>query len=180
MQNSRRPLVLSTLLAIGLCFAYLFSTNGHESRDADRSLHSTEATPSEGLAELEQTENPMGPGRTAIEELTPDPQPEPNPNTIHGSPTATEPTEPPEPTTKHHTGSSTYRWPELIARVFNEDVLRCPNCRGHRTLLTAITDPFAIRRILAHFGLPTEVTPLEPPCPPPEHDLPWEVSLAPA
>ncbi len=82
MQNSRRPLVLSTLLAIGLCFAYLFSTNGHESRDADRSLHSTEATPSEGLAELEQTENPMGPGRTAIEELTPDPQPEPNPNTI--------------------------------------------------------------------------------------------------
>ncbi|MCP5021096.1 MAG: hypothetical protein GY930_04895, partial [bacterium] len=30
-------------------------------------------------------------------------------------------------------------WPELIARVFNEDVLRCPNCRGHRTLLTAVT-----------------------------------------
>ncbi len=43
-----------------------------------------------------------------------------------------------------------------------------------RTLLTAITDPFAIRRILAHFGLPTEVTPLEPPRPPPEPDLPWE------
>jgi hypothetical protein len=82
--------------------------------------------------------------------------------------------EPPEPTTKLHTGSSSYRWPELIARVFNEDVLRCPNCHGHRTLLTAITDPFAIRRILAHFGLPTEVTPLEPPRPPPEPDLPWE------
>ncbi len=59
-------------------------------------------------------------------------------------------------------------------------VLRCPNCHGHRTLLTGITDPFAIRRILAHFGLPTEVTPLEPPRPPPEPDLPWEVSLAPA
>ncbi|MCA9536553.1 MAG: hypothetical protein KC593_22880, partial [Myxococcales bacterium] len=83
----------------------------------------------------------------------------------HESPTATEP---PEPTTKHHTGSSSYRWPELIKRVFAEDVLRCPNCHGHRTLLTAITDPFVIRRILAHFGLPTEVIPLEPPRPPPE------------
>jgi hypothetical protein len=89
----------------------------------------------------------------------------------HESPTATEP---PEPTTKHHTGSSSYRWPELIKRVFAEDVLRCPNCHGHRTLLTAITDPFVIRRILAHFGLPTEVIPLEPPRPPPEPDLPWE------
>ncbi len=77
----------------------------------------------------------------------------------------------PAAATELHTGSSSYRWPELIARVFNEDVLRCPNCHGHRTLLTAITDPFAIRRILAHFGLPTEVTPLEPPRPPPEPDL---------
>ncbi|MCP5022900.1 MAG: hypothetical protein GY930_14140, partial [bacterium] len=34
----------------------------------------------------------------------------------HASPTATDP---PEPTTKLHTGSSTYRRPELIARVFN-------------------------------------------------------------
>jgi len=59
-----------------------------------------------------------------------------------------------EPTTKLHTGSSSYRWPELIKRVFAEDVLRCPNCHGHRTLLTATTDPFAIRRILAHFGNP--------------------------
>ncbi len=33
---------------------------------------------------------------------------------------------------------------------------------------------------LKHFGLPTEVTPLEPPRPPPDPDLPWEVSLAPA
>ncbi|MCP5020663.1 MAG: hypothetical protein GY930_02705, partial [bacterium] len=42
--------------------------------------------------------------------------PDPEDEHCHGSPTATEPTEPPEPTTKHHTGSSTYRWPELIAR----------------------------------------------------------------
>jgi hypothetical protein len=62
----------------------------------------------------------------------------------HGSPTANDP---PEPPTKLHTGSSTYRWPWLLKRVFNEDVLRCPNCRGHRTLLTAITDPFAIRQV---------------------------------
>ncbi|MFT5057565.1 MAG: hypothetical protein ACI89E_000330, partial [Planctomycetota bacterium] len=27
---------------------------------------------------------------------------------------------------------------------------------------------------LAHFGLPTEVIPLEPPRPPPQPDLPWE------
>ncbi|MFT5057564.1 MAG: hypothetical protein ACI89E_000329 [Planctomycetota bacterium] len=86
----------------------------------------------------------------------------------HGSSTAIDL---PEPTAKLHTGSSTYRWPELIARVINKDVMRCPNCRGHRTLLTAITDPFTIRRILAHFGLPTEVTPLEPPIPPPGPDL---------
>jgi hypothetical protein len=62
----------------------------------------------------------------------------------HKSPTATDP---PETATKLHTGSSTYRWPELLKRVFNEDVLRCPNCHGHRTLLTAITDPFAIRQV---------------------------------
>ncbi|MFT5199499.1 MAG: hypothetical protein ACI87O_002169 [Planctomycetota bacterium] len=62
----------------------------------------------------------------------------------HKSPTATDP---PETATKLHTGSSTYRWPESLKRVFNEDVLRCPNCHGHRTLLTAVTDPFAIRQV---------------------------------
>ncbi len=35
-----------------------------------------------------------------------------------------------------------------------------PNLHCRHTLLTAITDPFAIRRILAHFGLPAGVTPL--------------------
>jgi hypothetical protein len=59
--------------------------------------------------------------------------------------------------------------PELLASLL---------CLGRtgRTCLTRYfyTDPFVIRRILAHFGLPTEVIPLEPPRPPPEPDLPWE------
>lgn len=82
MQNSRRPLVLSVLLTIGLCIAYLFSTNSPKETEADRSLHSTQATPGEGQAELEQTEHGMEPGRTAIEELASESQPEPSPTTI--------------------------------------------------------------------------------------------------
>ena len=66
-------------------------------------------------------------------------------------------------------------WADLLARVFDVDVLRCPNCHSRRHLLTPITDPFVIRRILAHLGLPTRPPPLAPVREPSQPRLPWDV-----
>ena len=56
-------------------------------------------------------------------------------------------------------------------RSFGIDVLVCPQCRGKRKLLTFLTNPRAIERILAHFGLPTELPAIAPARGPPEQEL---------
>ena len=43
--------------------------------------------------------------------------------------------------------------------VFGVDILRCPRCGGRRHMISQVTDPFAIRKVLGHLGLRTE--PLE-------------------
>jgi hypothetical protein len=48
------------------------------------------------------------------------------------------------------------RWAELMQRVFEEDVTRCPRCGGTTRVLSVILDPDVIERILSHLGLPTE------------------------
>mgnify|MGYP003403097035 len=53
------------------------------------------------------------------------------------------------------------------------DVLTCPHCKGVRRLLAFITDPLAIRDILAHLGLPTEPPTIAPPRAPPASALPF-------
>jgi hypothetical protein len=56
-----------------------------------------------------------------------------------------------------------YSWPELMRRVFEIDVLRCPRCDGSpMRILAAIHSPEAIRAILESLGLPTRAPPLAP------------------
>jgi hypothetical protein len=57
-------------------------------------------------------------------------------------------------------------WAELLRRVFGYDALRC-RCGGRRYLLTFLTDPDVIERILCHLGLESELTPRSRP--PPEY-----------
>lgn len=66
-----------------------------------------------------------------------------------------------------------YTWAELLRRVFRIEVLKCPSCGGRRRLLTFLTHPDTIRRILAHLGLPTELPPVAAARPPPRADLPF-------
>ena len=40
------------------------------------------------------------------------------------------------------------RWADLLKRVFSEDVLRCPRCRGRRHMISVITDPETVRKVL--------------------------------
>jgi hypothetical protein len=42
-----------------------------------------------------------------------------------------------------------------MVRCFGVEVLVCPACGGKRRLLTFLTDPLTIERVLAHLGLPT-------------------------
>ncbi len=42
------------------------------------------------------------------------------------------------------------RWAELLRRIHEVDPLTCPRCRGPMRILTVITDPAVITRILAH------------------------------
>ena len=56
-----------------------------------------------------------------------------------------------------------WAWAHLMRRAFDIDVLGCPRCGGRLRLIAAIDDPHAIRQILAHLGLPTEVPGPDPP-----------------
>ena len=72
----------------------------------------------------------------------------------------------PAPNTETEPSARTQRqrlsWAQLLARVFLIDVLRCPHCGGRRRILSFITDPRTVRRILAHLELPTDPPPLAP------------------
>lgn len=61
-----------------------------------------------------------------------------------------------------------YSWAQLLLRVFGIDVLVCPRCGGRRRLLTFLTDPSVLARILEHTGLPSHHPPATPPRAPPE------------
>jgi hypothetical protein len=64
-------------------------------------------------------------------------------------------------------------WAQLLYRVFLTDVLRCPDCGGRRSVLAAITDEVAARRILLHLGLDAAPALLAPSRGPPGHDT-WD------
>jgi len=52
-------------------------------------------------------------------------------------------------------------WPTLLRRVFSLDVLVCPRCAGPRRILGAVTEPHAVRRLLAALGLAAEPPPMD-------------------
>ena len=55
---------------------------------------------------------------------------------------------PPRPKTKRY-----YPWAELLRRIFGVQVFCCPHCGGRRRLVSFITEPEVIDRILAHLGI---------------------------
>ena len=55
-----------------------------------------------------------------------------------------------------------YTWAELMARVFEVDVLECPECGSAMRILAAIHPPEATRAILDCLGLPTRAPPVRP------------------
>jgi SnoaL-like polyketide cyclase len=61
-------------------------------------------------------------------------------------------------------GIAPRRWPwaRLLQRVFGFDVLVCDRCGGRRRILGAVTEPHAVRRLLAALGLAPEPPPGRP------------------
>lgn len=55
-----------------------------------------------------------------------------------------------------------YAWALLMARVFEVDVLECPDCKGRLRILAAIHPPENTRKILDCLDLPTRAPPLKP------------------
>lgn len=55
-----------------------------------------------------------------------------------------------------------YESASLMVRVFEMDVLVCPNCSGRLRILAALHPPDNTRRILDCLGLPTRAPPLQP------------------
>ena len=53
-----------------------------------------------------------------------------------------------------------YSWAELMRRVFEIDVLECPECRGRMRILASIHSPDAIDRMLRCLGLPARAPPV--------------------
>jgi hypothetical protein len=53
-------------------------------------------------------------------------------------------------------------WAELMKSAFEVDVLVCPHCHGARKLISLITNPLVIQRILSHLKLPMEFPSVAP------------------
>ena len=58
-----------------------------------------------------------------------------------------------------------YGWAQLMARVFELDVLECSRCKGHLRIIAAIHPPVVTRQILDCLGLPTLAPPTQPAIP---------------
>jgi hypothetical protein len=48
------------------------------------------------------------------------------------------------------------RWPQLLRRTFEVDVLECPKCKGRLRIIEAVVDKDTARQILEHLGLPVD------------------------
>ena len=65
-------------------------------------------------------------------------------------------------TKKRRLRSRNYSWAELLHRVFELDVLACPECGGRMRILAAIHPPDAIQDILECLELPARAPPISP------------------
>jgi hypothetical protein len=59
-------------------------------------------------------------------------------------------------------GPRRWSWARLLQRVFGFEVLVCDRCGGSRRILGAVTEPHAVRRLLAALGLAAEPPPGRP------------------
>lgn len=48
------------------------------------------------------------------------------------------------------------RWPQLLQRTFEVDVLECPKCRGRLRIVEAIVEPNSARQILERLSMPVD------------------------
>jgi hypothetical protein len=58
--------------------------------------------------------------------------------------------------------TSRIAWAKLMARVGEAFPLECPNCGGDIRLISFITEPGPIQKILTHLGEPLEPPPISP------------------
>ena len=58
-------------------------------------------------------------------------------------------------------------WAEAMKRGLGLDVLTCEHCGGRREVLTFITDPVVITKILDYLGLPSDLPRISAARPPP-------------
>ncbi|HIF41240.1 MAG TPA: hypothetical protein EYQ74_09095 [Planctomycetes bacterium] len=103
----------------------------------------------------------LAPAASRRSEIVPGSQPPTAPESA--GPSASPPT-PPRPCNR-------YSWPELMARVFDVEVLRCGKCRSRLKWIAAITEADVIARILAHLKLECAVRVPRPARPPPQAEL---------
>lgn len=71
-----------------------------------------------------------------------------------------------------HRRAARYAWALLLARIYQVFPLVCPLCGAEMRIIAFITDPVAVRAILAHLGEPTEPPRIAPARGPPLWDLP--------
>ena len=76
-------------------------------------------------------------------------------------------------TSKKVAASYNRTWAELMRRGLDIDVLECPDCGGRLRLVAAIMLSTAVRQILRHLGLPSDLVELAPARAPPELDDAW-------
>jgi hypothetical protein len=51
-------------------------------------------------------------------------------------------------------------WASLLRRTFQVDVLACAHCGGRLRVLSVISEPAPVRRILEHLGLDADAPPV--------------------
>ncbi len=92
------------------------------------------------------------------------PAPEPAAPVVAPVPRKQRSTGKPEGLERATEAARTYRipWADLLAKVFEIDVLACPECVG-RMQLIALAEPAVAKRILEHLGLDSTGPPLTAP-----------------
>jgi len=66
------------------------------------------------------------------------------------------------------------RWAMLIARIHEALPLLCPRCQAPMSIVSFITDPSVVARLLQHMGEPSRPPELSPARSPPQTELEWD------
>ncbi len=68
--------------------------------------------------------------------------------------------------------SASWKWADLLKRVFRLDILQCPDCGGRCKVLAVLTDPFVVGKFLDAVGESTDTPTPTPARGPPidDHD----------